>query len=217
MANYYICIKQNKFLDKGAIVYPYPHRTDNKGYLDEVFTTDGTDQITLNFNQMNDLLRKINITELTYYKPTAKLAYYWNLFFETGKKFLFINNKNYVKQVKELKFNHYRKQYPVFEEEVLKRIAKIKYETEEIYFQAHETLNISIETMATYFEKLDDDELDEEVNRMIELAFELERLSNSINLKIIEHANKNGIYKSLNNHRLLVNSAIDSLKEINKS
>ncbi|WP_019156952.1 hypothetical protein [Robertmurraya massiliosenegalensis] len=135
---------------------------------------------------------------------------------DTESYYFVIGRDIYDRKESRVNINEHRKQSSKFIDIILTKIAKIRFEIEEIYFQSHETLNVSLQTLSAYFDKLNDVELDKEVDRMIEFVSRLENLSEEVKSKSVLPS-QNILLNSLNNHRKLVDSAIASLELINKT
>lgn len=216
----HICIKKNQYISEGSIV---TIKRESNTQRTVTFSEDGVNEITISDNAFRALFKEIITNELFYYKREFSPIRILIKMLDSlnphvvgyDEEYIKVGKKNFSRERKLIKFNTYRKHFPEFHYEVLSRIAKVKFVTEEVYFQAHETINIALETMSVYFEKLSDDELKIEISRMKELAIQLENLSNEIIEKSISSITENKLSSSLNNHKLLVDSAIDSLKKIN--
>lgn len=205
---YFICIKHNQYIEKGEIVYNLDESLNTTSTLT---LTNGIHNFEMDWSGFIELFEGININNLVYYKPVSKFKYLL-LKEDPPANYLEYQQQLFKKTYTEIEFNKHRGQYLDFEKEVLMKIAKIRFMTEEVYFQVHETINIAIETMSVYFNKLSDSQLNQEIKRMKDLILELEILSNKINNKETED---DLLLTSLNNHRLLINAAVDSLKKIN--
>ena len=217
---YVVCVEDTNKCRRGSIfwvedvidkVYTLKHITTskyikvNKGFLEEYFRTPYTSRI-IDY-------KKTNIFDYLFDKLISRdTIYFRNSYYKNGMS-------PYHKEEYRLEYDDSREQYDKLFNKVMLPYCEIYHQNEALYLQVSGTVNSSLKLMERYFIELDDEELTEEVDRLVKYVEELVTLNEDILSKsdgLIVSEREQNIIKSITTHKQLLDEATEVWEKLNK-